>query len=139
MKSTLAQNAGMNSKERMKRMTTRKVIDTGIDLSALARDMLLWEQKRRELDDLEQAVKDAVLRLGKSQTVGNVKATYTSGRKTYDYEGTAVQAGLAENVELVGMFSHLVTDWRALCKAANVDEILIKSQSSPGVSLRLTK
>jgi hypothetical protein len=54
-----------------------------MNASELAQAMLLWEQKRRELDMLEAEIKAAVLAIGKTQTVGSVRASYSAGRKSY--------------------------------------------------------
>jgi len=44
--------------------------------SELARLMLDWEDLQLQADDLNQQIQDAVLKIGKSRTVGNVKASY---------------------------------------------------------------
>lgn len=104
----------------------------GIDLSYLARIMLLWEQKRRELDELEDAIKDTVLQLGTTQTVGNVRATYNGGRRSYDYE----TPGRAANIEIIDRHTKQVIDWSSVCKDAGFDG-LITSQSNPSVNIKL--
>ena len=52
--------------------------------SDLAQTMLKWEQVQREADALA-----AELGIGKTQTVGNVRASYSGGRKSYDYQAAA--------------------------------------------------
>jgi hypothetical protein len=110
--------------------------ENGPDLSALAADMLKWERMKRACDELEQAIKDTVLQLEKTQTVGNVRATYSGGRKTYDYWGAAAASGAADDPDIVGKYSEWITDWRRLCKEEEISEIPY-TQSSPSVSLRL--
>ena len=109
----------------------------GPDLSALARDLLLWEQMRRQLDELEQAIKDTVLQLGQTQSVGNVRATYSKGRRVFDYEG----AGQAADPGIIADYTKetvtVNTDWRMVCDVAGI-EPPVKSQGKPAVRIKLT-
>lgn len=105
------------------------------DASQLARLMLLWEEKRRALDELEAAIKDTVLALGKTQTVGNVRATYSNPRKSYDYE-TPCQEVMIDRAILLA-HSKTVTDWRAVCKAAKIDPIVTPGEGPGSVSIKL--
>ena len=57
-----------------------------VDRRMLARFLLRWETERTALDVLEREIKDLVLMLGETQTVGYVSAKYSKGRTTYDYE-----------------------------------------------------
>jgi len=101
-------------------------------LAMLSWDMLSWEQKRRELDALEEQIKATVLTLGKTQTVGNVRASYSQGRKTYDYE----TPGRKAPEEIITEHTVPKTDWRMVCKEAGLDAVVV-SQSDPSVSLKL--
>ena len=107
----------------------------GPNLSALATDMLRWERMRRELDELEQAIKDTVLQIGKTQTVGNVRASYSGGRKTYNYEAAANGHPFV-NQSTVDLFSKTVIDWRGVCNHVGIDDIPF-TESPPSVSLKL--
>ena len=112
--------------------------NNGPDLSALARDMLKWEQKKRELDELEQAIKDTVLQIGKTQTVGNVRATFSNGRKSYDYEG-AIHNYHAQKPLPPDFWAEYRTtdyDWRAMVQELEIGAVPF-SQSPPSVSLKL--
>jgi len=60
--------------------------------SLLAKWMLEWERKKRELDELEEAIRDTVLQLEETVEVGNIKAQYRKGRKSYDYEAVGADA-----------------------------------------------
>ena len=110
-----------------------------MNLSALARDMLVWERKRRELDELEAAIKDSVLQLGKTQTVGNVRATYSNPRNSYDYEGGVEAAELDNETynRLVGKHTKRTIDWRGLCKDEGIDPIVTPGSGPGSVSLKL--
>lgn len=117
----------------------------GIDLSNLAQQMLNWEKKRRELDELEEAIRDTVLQLQKTQTVGNVRATYSKPRNSYDYEGPVQQRmEIGEEIDRELYFTVLehtstrtVTDWRAVCKAAEIEPIVTPGEGPGSVSIKL--
>jgi hypothetical protein len=51
-----------------------------MDMSKLAMKMLRWEEAKAHLERLTWDIQDAVLKLGETQTVGNVRATYLKGR-----------------------------------------------------------
>lgn len=110
-------------------------IENQIDLSQLAKMMLDWEAYRRHLDEIETAIKDTVLQIGKTQTVGFVRASYSKGRKKYDYQGAVVVADLG-NDALVP-FEKVSTDYRAACKALSIEVPF--TQSDPSVSVKLLK
>jgi hypothetical protein len=113
-------------------------MSSGIDLSNLAFLMLKWEQQRRALDELEQGIKDTVLALGQTQTVGNVRASYSGGRKTYNYQAAVESyhdSHPEEAEDAMDKFGKMTYDYRAVCK-----ELLIEpgfTESPPSVSLKL--
>lgn len=108
-----------------------------MDASELAQAMLRWEQAKAELDKIETEIKSVVFVLGKTQTVGNVKATYSKGRKTYRYEEAAHDHMMVSDVTLA-MFSTTETkvDWRKLCKHVGIDDVPF-TQGGPSVSVKL--
>ena len=116
------------------------MINNGPDLSALARDMLKWEAMRRHMDDLEASIKDTVMQIEKTQTVGNVRATYSNGRKSYDYKQAVAAYRDSLEVGLVAKHTETVTitttDYRAICKEAELDDIPY-TEGKPSVSLKL--
>jgi len=108
-----------------------------MNASELAKQMLLWEQKRRELDDLEASIKTMVLEVGKTQTVGNVRASYRKGAKRYDYKAACDDYELTD--EEIETFSTVQIDWRRVAtelRGLSKDE-LPYSQSDPSVSIKL--
>ena len=105
-----------------------------MDMSKLAQMMLEWESKKRALDELESAIKDAVLQLGKTQTVGNVRASYSAGRKRYDYKGAGELYAPPSVIEL---HTRKEVDWRAVCKDAGLSEEIEYTQGDPSVSVKL--
>jgi len=106
--------------------------------SELAEKMLTWEQAKRDLDALEVEIKAAVLDVAKTQTVGNVKATYNSGRKSYDYQ----EVGEDAPPDIIEECTTTTTkvDWRKVVVAWDFDKDLIPfKQSDPSVTLKLTE
>lgn len=119
---------------------TQNLIDTvraQPDRSALARLMLRWERQTRLLDEIETAIKDTVLQLEETITTGNVRATYSAGRKRYDYETPAQQA--PDDVIAAHTVTVTKTDWRtiALQELGLPKEDLQFTQSSPSVTIKL--
>ena len=108
-----------------------------MDGSQLALAMLDWERKRRELDALEQQIRDAVLDLGKTQTVGNVRATYSGGRRSFNYQAAADGHPMVSEAT-VALFSSVVTtvDWAGICKHVGIEDIPF-TQSAPSVTVKL--
>ena len=108
-----------------------------MNASELAAAMLQWEQKRAELDLLEADIKAAVLELGKTYVVGNVRATYSQGRKTYDYERAAQSMShLVELGEIVEKHKTWKVDWKSVCDEIEVEDIPFE-QGEPSVTLKL--
>lgn len=105
-----------------------------MDASELALAMLEYERIRKDLDALEEKIKDAVLRLESTQTVGNVRATFSAGRKSYDYEGAVSSLDLEDGV--LDQFLKTSVDYRAACKGLGVEDVPF-TQGEPSVSVKL--
>lgn len=103
-----------------------------MDSSELAMKMLEWEKLRKQLDVIEAEIRGAVLELGKTQTVGNVRASYSGGRSTYDYQSVGREAPL----NMIIKHTKTVTDWKAVCDALGEKPVLV-SKSEPGVTIKL--
>jgi hypothetical protein len=105
-----------------------------MNASELAQKMLAWEDARKSLDALEDEIKAAVLAIGKTQTVGNVTASYTNGRRTFDYETPAKIAP----AEVVAAYTKTVvtTDWRAICKDIGAEPLVV-AEGTPSVTVKL--
>lgn len=112
-----------------------------MDANELAKKMIAWGDAKRSLDTLEGEIAQAVLQLGKTQTVGNVRATFSTGRKTYDYQASARSllgmGDLSDNQSVQEATSSIV-DWHMVCDAIGIshDDIIFKS-SAPAVTLKL--
>jgi len=106
-----------------------------LDMSELAAKMLEWEQLTRQAYELAAEIEAAVLGIGKTQTVGNVRATYSAGRKSYDYRLAAL-----DNIDDIDAankeFSKTAVDYRAMCNAYEIKDIPF-TQGAPSVSVKL--
>lgn len=110
-----------------------------MDSSVLAKKMLVWEVKQKELNALTEEIKGAVLENKQTQTVGNVRASFSNGRKNYEYS-TAVHRDKITTDQLKPFTKIIpassVVDFRAACKELNIENIPF-IQSDPSVSVKL--
>ena len=109
-----------------------------LDKSNLATALLQWESKKRELAELEKEIKDIVLQLGESQTAGNVKATYSQGRKKYNYQEAADGHPMVESatIKLFTSAPKARTNWRKICAHVGIYDIPFE-QDEPSVTLKI--
>ena len=109
-----------------------------MNASELANKMLEWENAKRQIDALEAEISAAVLDIGKTQNVGNVRASYSAGRKKYDYQAAAEIAEVEPDIVAQYRVTTTLTttDWRQICKVAKVEEIPF-TQPAPSVSVKL--
>ncbi len=105
-----------------------------MDARELAIAMLEWEQLMREINAVAVQIKVAVLELRKTQKVGYTHASYSEGRKNYNYQKAA------QDVSPSTIRAHTTTkeyiDWPGICKAEEITEIPF-TQSAPKVTLKL--
>ncbi|MCP4541184.1 MAG: hypothetical protein GY832_28960 [Chloroflexi bacterium] len=106
-----------------------------MDAKQLAIKMLEYSDAQAKADELRDEIATAVLELQKSQTVGNVKATYYKGRKSYRYAEAWERDGEASDVD-IELFTKVSYDYRKACKEAGIKEIPY-SQATPSVSVKL--
>ena len=104
-----------------------------MNATELATKMLEWETTQRAADALRAEIEAAVYALGKTQTVGNVRATFSAGRKTYDYRGAWMV--FANGAEPGADFEKVTYDYRAACAANDLEARF--TQSEPSVSVKL--
>ena len=108
--------------------------------SVLAQRILDWEIAQRKADELAATIKRAVLQLEKTQVVGNVRATYNQGRKTYDYQGAAFTQkdyDKGEFEEIVANHTEPKVAWKNVCADLGMKDVPVKSQAAPSVTLKL--
>ena len=111
-----------------------------MNASQLASTMLEWEQRKIELDLLTNMIESAVLDIGKTQTVGNVRATFRNGRKKYDYERGAKDYPGTNDTIIEEYTVHPETplpyvEWKKVC--AHVGCAIPFEQGDPGVTVKL--
>jgi len=105
-----------------------------MDAKELAEKMLEYGDAQTKADELRAEIEDAVLVLGATQTVGNVKATYRNPRKTYDYK----TAGRTANPSVIIKFTTQLepkVDWKKVC--AEIEADVPYNESSAGVTVKL--
>ena len=107
-----------------------------IDLRKLAQEMLDWQTKKEELNVLEKEITSAVRALGKTQTVGNVRATFSKGRGKYDYEKAVLQQTPPIDNDIIFSHSKTVVDWHGVCKVTEIEDIPFLP-GNPSVSIKL--
>ena len=104
----------------------------------LAELMLSYSDAQQEANALRAKIEAAVLEIGKTQTVGNVKAQHRNPRKSYDYETAAVECPMVSKatVKLFTVQPPPRIDWRGICKHAGIDDIpYTEGEASVSVSL----
>lgn len=137
-----------------------------MDNSQLAALMLEWEATQRKADEMATQIKAAVLTLGRTQTVGNVRATFSAGRRTFDYRAAVDNAEAAGQLapdslapyemldidyfmvvesavaggllsgEYLDTYTRIKTDYAAAAKGLGL-EAPVASQAEPSVTLKL--
>ncbi|MBU0493507.1 MAG: hypothetical protein KKA73_18390 [Chloroflexi bacterium] len=103
-----------------------------LNMSELALKMLEWEAKRRELDALTAEIQAAVKTIGRTQTVGNVRASYSKGRRTFDYQ----RAGQVASEVIIAACTTPRVDWRQVCQMADITDVPF-ALSAPSVTVKL--
>ena len=83
-----------------------------VDVTELAHKMLEWQEAQARADLLKMDIEAAVLQIGKTQTVGNVRATYSAGRKSYDYTEAWCAYGYGTGVDIENFHSALLVIMR---------------------------
>jgi len=103
----------------------------------LALLLLKWEEHREQLDALETDIQGIVLSLKRTQVVGNVRATYSAGRKRYDYETALRGHDITDDSMQAHTTITTTVDWRALCKHLEIAQGTIPcEQSAPSVTIK---
>lgn len=93
---------------------------------------------KKRLDEIDALIKEDVMRLEKSVSFGNVTATYTKGRGSYDYHAIASEANPPEDV--ISACTEPKTDWKAVCDTIAVSEELRQKHykhGTPSVSIKI--
>ena len=109
-----------------------------MDNSQLAARMLDWEIMQRRADELRAEIEAAVLALGKTQTVGNVRATFSAGRRTFDYEAAvvnAIETGVLHTADLAP-FEYFDIDYFSVVESAVAGGLLSGEYLDPYTKIK---
>ena len=113
-----------------------------VDASQLAEKMLKYEKVYQELETIKNEIYFDVMKLKKTQTVGNVRVTYSKGRKSYDYESYVLAN---DDIDAIAMEEHTTTtevtkvDYRQIAKDHDPDAEVPFTQSAPSVRIKIEK
>lgn len=106
----------------------------------LAQKMLMWGNLQEQAAILEKEISEAVLEIGKTQTVGNVRATFSNPRKTYQSWEDAVLTYF-EREEVAEKFTvtpEPYIDWNSAGKEWNVSrESWVAENAKPSVKVKM--
>ena len=110
-----------------------------MDMSTLAAKMLEWEKIKGQLDALTKEIQGAVMEIKTTHNVGNVRATYSQGRKSYEYSTAILRAQIT--TEQLKPFTKTipatsVVDFRTACKELKIEDIPF-TQPEPSVTVKL--
>ena len=104
--------------------------------SDLAHALLNWETYRREMNAIESDITAYILDKKKSAQVGDVRATYTAGRKTYQWEQAARDHGFPPG--LLDQYEKPAYDWKGMCEHLGITQDNCPfTGPTPGVSIKL--
>ena len=111
-----------------------------MDSTQLAEAMLKYGKLMDEAAALETQIKAAVLEVGKTQTVGNVRATFSNPRKTYQSWEDAVMDNEPDGFvpEDYLVYAEPQMDWQKAGKDFGIErESWIAEDAKPSVSVKL--
>jgi len=114
----------------------------------LARKMLEWSVLRRQLNDLEIEISDAIMKRKSTQIVGSCKATYNKGRVVNDYRSPVMELlihlqeigdeGYKKIYEAISRHTKIEesTSWSKVCRECDLEGIELE-EPQPSVSIKL--
>lgn len=105
-----------------------------MDKSQLTTKMLEWETKKKELDALEVEIKNEILHMEESFDAGNVHASFSGGRRTFDYKSVGEKAPQQIIAECTSTI--ISTDWKTVCEKAQIMDIPF-TMGNPSVNLKI--
>jgi hypothetical protein len=108
-----------------------------MNATELALTMLEWENLQRQADLLKVQIEAEVLARAKTHTVGNVRASYSGGRKSYHYDG-ALEAAIATGALEAAMldpFRVMTLDGKKACTELHITPTF--TQGDPSVTVKL--
>ena len=115
-----------------------RVTDKELGAKELAVKMLEWGELQEKANKLAEEIKAAVLISGKTQTVGNVRASYSNPRGRYDYQKAVEESGIDIDSDFADRYIKIDYHWKDMCEAAGIDVSgYYKQTSSQKVTLKL--
>jgi len=124
-------------------------------LNDLIELMMNWSKVRIQLAELEERITQDVLGREKTITAGTVRASYSGGRTTYNYESAIVQQILEDgepiDKDIEGYILEVIeansktetittTDWKTVCEELNLDkedpDLVPQDKSAPSVTVK---
>lgn len=97
-----------------------------------------WKELKQEINELEALIETEVLELGKTLTVGDVRASYSKGRTTCDYEAIATEMAVPEAVLM--RYTEPKVNYKKLVESNPPTKKLMEKHtkvSSPSVTVKL--
>ena len=106
--------------------------------SELAAKILRWEELNTVIGRLAKEIEEEVLSLGKTQDVGNIRVTYSKGRRSFDYKA----AGSREDEETIKKYTKttvsVTTNWKKMCDELRITDIPF-TQGNPSAKIKINK
>lgn len=108
-----------------------------MDKHELAKLMLEYAEVNAKLEEIGRKIADAVLEIGETVVVGDVRATFNQGRRVFNWERYAAEHGLTPKDDDM----KVTIDWKKVCVDAglSVDEAPVTKQDDPSVSIKVKK
>ena len=117
-----------------------------MDSKELAHKMLEWGALMEAAEARKQEIIEAVLEIGKTVTNGNVRATYSNPRKTYEswQDAVARERNIGEDAEVIVLVENFTTipapytDWAAIGSAIKIERLSwVDETAKPSVTLKI--
>lgn len=114
-----------------------------LDSVELVLTILEWRETKKKLEALEESIQEAVLHLGETQTVADVRATYSKGRRVFDYKGAVSASDLPEDykADRIERYTTIIpasssVDWKAICAEEDL-EVAQTNTPTPSVKIKI--
>jgi predicted HNH restriction endonuclease len=100
-----------------------------------------WKEIQLQINHLQEKqatiaaeIQAEVLTLGKTQKANGVRATYTSGRGTYNYQEAVESREVNPDLmlDLLATFEKVSHDWKKIAEAINLGDEYLKRFYTPG-------
>lgn len=111
-----------------------------MDKSKLASKLLAWERAKTVLDTLTAEIQTATPEIGATQTAENVRASYSGGRRSYNYREAADGHAMVSEAT-ISLFTTVIpqaekVDWKSICQHAGIEDVPF-TKSAPRVTVKL--